>query len=116
MKAAQVYSSDAYGFMLYDFSSQTSQSYFKSWNTFVKLAWDVPRETYTYIVENVLAENFDSLRKQIYTRYVTFFQNLFTSASKEVRHLARIVSQDPRSTVYKNVMMIQEASGLSPWD
>ena len=65
---------------------------------------------------NILAENFDSLRKQIYTRYVTFFQNLFTSASKEVRHLARIVSQDPRSTVYKNVIIIQEASGLSPWD
>ena len=45
IKAGQVYASDVYGFMLYDLSSQASQSYMKSWNTFVKLAWNVPRST-----------------------------------------------------------------------
>ena len=38
LKAGQVYASDVYGFMLYDLSSQSSQSHLKSWNTFVKLA------------------------------------------------------------------------------
>ena len=116
IKAGQVYASDAYGFMLYDLSSQSSQSYLKSWNTFVKLAWNVPLNTYTYIVENCLAENFVSLKKQIYSRYVKFFQNLFTSSSKEVRHLARIVSRDARSTVFRNVQFLLDTSGLSPWD
>ena len=116
LKAVQVYASDAYGFMLYDLQSQGSQSYFKSWNTFVKLAWDVPLDTYTYIVENCLAEKFVPLRKQIYSRYVNFFQNLLTSSSKEVRHLARIVSRDAKSTVFRNIQLIKEISGLSPWD
>ena len=116
IKAGQVYASDVYGFMLYDLSSQASQSYMKSWNTFVKLAWNVPRSTYTYLVENCLAQNFVSLRKQIYSRYVNFFQNLFTSSSKEIRHLVRIISRDARSTVYRNVQFIKELSGLSPWD
>ena len=116
IKAAQVYASDAYGSMLYNFSSNASESFFKSWNTFVKLAWNVPRDTYTYIVENLLANNFSSLKKQILSRYTTFFQSLFTSASKEVRHLARIVSRDARSTVYQNVKLIEQISGLSPWD
>ena len=116
MKACQIYVSDAYGFMLYDLASQSSQSYLKSWNTFVKLAWDVPRSTYTYLVENVLAENFVPFRKQIYSRYVSYFQHLFTSTSQEIRHLARIVSRDARSTVFRNVKFIQEMSGLSPWD
>ena len=116
LKACQVYVSDVYGFMLYDLASQASQSYLKSWNTFVKLAWDVPRDTYTYLVENVLAEKFVPLRKQIYSRYVNFFQHLFTSCSQEIRHLARIVSRDARSTVFKNVRLIEEMSGLSPWD
>jgi hypothetical protein len=62
IKAAQVYASDAYGSMLYNFSSNASESFFKSWNTFVKLAWNVPRDTYTYIVENLLANNFSSLK------------------------------------------------------
>ena len=41
MKAAQVYVSDAYGLMIYDLARQSSQSYLKSWNTFVKLTWEV---------------------------------------------------------------------------
>ena len=116
LKAGQVYCTDAYGFMLYDLSSQASQSFYKSWNTFVKLAWGVPLDTYTYLVENCLAENFVPLRKQICTRYVSFFNKLFTSSSKEIRHLARIVAHDANSTVYKNLKYIQELSGWNPWD
>ena len=116
IKAADIYVNDAYGFMLYDLASQSSQSYLKSWNTFVKLAWEVPRDTYTYLVENVLAENFVPLRKQIYSRYVSFFQHLFTSSSQEIRHLARIVSRDARSSVFRNIQFIKELSGVSPWD
>ena len=116
LKAWQEYVSDAYGFMLYDLGSQASQSYLKSWNTFVKLAWNVPRSTYTYLVENVLADKFVPFRKQIFSRYVNFFQHLFTSCSKEIRHLARIVSRDARSVVWKNVELIKSLSGLSPWD
>jgi hypothetical protein len=65
-----------------------------------------------YLAKNVLAKNFVPLRKQIYSRYVKFFQHLFTSTSKQIRHLARIVSLDARSTVYKNVKLkfIQELS------
>ena len=101
---------------LYDSGSQASQSYLKSWNTFVKLAWDVPRSTYTYLVENVLADKFVPFKKQIFSRYVNFFQHLLTSCSKEVRHLTRIVSRDARSIVWKNVELIKSLSGLSPWD
>ena len=111
-----MYASDVYGFMLCDLASQASQSYLKSWNTFVKLAWNVPLNTYTYLVENCLAENFVPLRKQVCSRYAKFFQSLFSSTSKEVRHLARIVSRDAKSTVYKNVQFLLENSGLSPWD
>ena len=102
--------------MLYDLSSQASQSYFKSWNTFVKLAWNVPLNTYTYLVENTLAANFTSLKKQIMSRFTKFFQNLLTSSSKEVRHLARILSRDARTTLFRNIQYIEEVSGLSPWD
>ena len=63
-----------------------------------------------------MAEKFVPFRKQIFSRYVNFFQNLFSSCSKEIRHLARIVSRDARSIVFKNVKLIEEISGLSPWD
>ena len=102
--------------MLYDLASQASESYFKAWNTCVKLTWNVPRSTFTYIVENTLAARSNSLRNQVYARYVTFFQNLFQSASKEVRHLVRVVARDSRSVTCKNVSLLKSVSGLSPWD
>ena len=100
--------------MLYDFTSFSCESLFKSWNTCIKLIWGVPRST--YLVENVLVSSFVTLRHQVYARYVTYFQGLFKSSSKEVRHLARIVSRDIRSTTCKNVLLIHELTGLSPWD
>ena len=116
MRAVQVFACDGYGTMLYDFSSSSCESLFKSWNTCMKLIWDVPRSTFTYLVENVLASNFMSLRHQIYGRFVNYFQGLFKSSSKEVRHLVRIISRDVRSVTSKNVRLITEVSGLSPWD
>ena len=89
---------------------------FKSWNTCVKLIWGVPRSTYTYLVENVLAADFVSLKNQVYGRYVTYFQNLFKSTSKEIRHLMRIVSRDSRSVTCRNVEHLTNLTGLSPWD
>ena len=102
--------------MLYDLSSSSCESLFKSWNTCMKLIWGVPRGTFTYLVENVLASNFKSLRHQIYGRYVNYFQGLFKSSSREVRHLARIVSRDVRSVTCRNVTLLAELTGLSPWD
>ena len=42
MKAVQVMCMDAYGSMLWDLGSSSSEQFFKCWNTCVKLAFDVP--------------------------------------------------------------------------
>ena len=112
MRAVQVFACDGYGSMLYDLSSFSCESLFKSWNTCIKLIWDVPRSTFTYLVENVLAKNFVPLRHQVYGRYVNYFQGLFKSSSREVRHLVRVVSRDVRSVTSRNVELIKAASGL----
>ena len=116
IRAVQVYACDGYGSMLYDFSSSSCESFFKSWNTCMKLIWKVPRSTFTYLVEHVLAADFTSLRNQVYGRFASYFQNLFRSSSREVRHLARIVSRDARSVTCKNIQHLTTMSGLSPWD
>ena len=82
----------------------------------MKLIWNVPRNTFTYIVDNVLAENSVSLKNQVYGRFTNFFKNLFKSSSKDVRHLVRIVSRDVRSVTSKNVEHLHTLTGLSPWD
>ena len=89
--------------------------FFRSWNTCVKLAWDIPRSTHTYLVENLFGINHVSHKKQLLARYVNFFKNLLKSISKEVQVLANIVARDIRSVTGKNLAYIEQETGLDPW-
>ena len=93
-----------------------AEQFFKAWNTCVKLVFDVPRSTFTYLVEGYLAKEHRSLRNQVLSRYPGFFQNLISSPSKEIRLLANIVSRDPQSTTCRNIKYIERLTELSPWD
>ena len=93
--------------------SDTSEQFFKSWNTAVKLIYGVTRSTFTYLVEGHLAAGHTSLRNQILSRYSGFYRNLLNSPSKEVRILTRIVSADPRSPTCANLKYLQKMTGLS---
>ena len=108
----QTLCSDGYGSMLWDLQSDSAESYFKSWNTCVKLVHEVPRSTFTYLVEGFFASEQSSLRSQILSRYPGFLQKLQSSPSKEIRMLVRIVQVDPRSTTCKNIRYIERLTGL----
>ena len=112
IKMVQILCCDAYGSMLWDLRSNPAEQFFKSWNTCVKLVYRVPRSTYTYLVEGFLASTQCSLRNQILSRYPGFYRNLMTSPSKEVRMLAKMVSEDPRSTTCRNLRYLREVTNL----
>ena len=84
LQMIQVLCCDGYGSMLWNLQSASAESYFKSWNTCVKLVYKVPRSTYTYLVEGFLAKDQTSLRNQILSRYPGFYTKLLNSPSKEI--------------------------------
>ena len=59
-----------------------------AWRTGHKLAWDVPRNCHTYMVQEVLASHVVSLRANLLSREVGFFRSLLASPSSEVTVLA----------------------------
>lgn len=111
IKAVDVMCMDAYGCMLWNLGSASSEQYFKCWNTCVKLVYNIPRNTFTYLVEGFLASEFTSLRNQIISRYAGFYRKLLTSPSREIRGLVRIVSDDPRSTTCANLRLLRDKTG-----
>ena len=113
--ATKVYSSSFYGSELWDLGGGKANQVYKSWNTAVKLAWGCPQQTRTYILQNMLSCGFSSARVDILSKFVSFFKSLRYSASKEVQVLSRLVSRDVRSCTGKNLLLLQELSGLSPW-
>ena len=48
LRAVKVYASSFYGSMLWDLQGNLAKQVFHAWNTCVKLAWHVPRQTHTY--------------------------------------------------------------------
>ena len=113
MQAIQLLCTDAYGSMLWKLNSPGAESFFKSWNTCVKLVHGIPRNTFTYLVEGYFASGQTSLRNQILSRYPGFFRGLLLSPSKEVRFLAKVVSTDPRSSTCLNLRYLSQMTGLT---
>ena len=95
--------------------SLATNMYFNTWTTNVKLAWGVPRNTRTYLVQTVLAPGSTSTRTDILARYVKFFRSLRNAPSHEVRTASLLVGRDLRSITARNLQLIQKDSGQDPW-
>jgi hypothetical protein len=115
IRALQVYNSSHYGSMLWDLEGDAACQYFNSWTTAVKLAWDCPRGTRTYLVQQVLACGTSSARTDILTRYCKFFKSLRNSPSREVAVLANLIARDRRSVTGSNVQLVMLESGCNVW-
>ena len=113
MLAIQLYCSDGYGSMLWDLSSKNVESYFKAWNIQARLAWNVPRETFTYLIEGLLCNDLVTLRNQILSRYPGFVRKLLASPSKEVRFLAKNVMKDQRSNTARNLSFLENIANIN---
>ena len=112
LQAIQLLCTDAYGSMLWDLSSSGAESFFKSWNTCIKLVYGLPRSTFTYLVEGFFAADQTSLRNQILCRYSGFYRKLLLSPSREVKFLARIVASDPRSSTCSNLKYLSKKTSM----
>ena len=88
---------------------------FNAWNTTVKLSRNCPRDTRTYLVQQVLSCSQSTARTDILTRYSKFFNSLRPSTSKEVATMANIASRDIQTTTGRNLRLVERASGLSAW-
>ena len=93
--------------------SNMATQYFNTWNTCVKLAWGLPRNTHTYFLD-YLSGGLVSARVDILGRYLGFYRSLLSSPSREVTILARIVAKDIRSTTAKNLRLLElETDGMT---
>ena len=116
LNAISVYSCHFTGSMLWDLYSESSGQMYRSWNTCVKLVWNLPRSTHNYFVDNLLARDFISVRQRILSQYVSFLRRLRNSVSAEVRIMSVIAAADVRSTTGKNCYNIAREFDSNPWN
>ena len=81
---------------------------FKAWNVQIRNAWHVLHMTHTYLVEHYFAAGQPSLRTQTFRKYSKFVQKLLQFPSKEICFLSKVLLNDPRSTLCKNVWFLND--------
>ena len=114
LTAVRVYASHYYGSMLWQLDSDLVGQFCRTWSTCVKLSYNCPRSTRTWVVENLLATEFHTVQTELMARYVSFHKSLQKSASTEVSFLVEMSKEDERSTTSKNLHFIQDQTGLDP--
>ena len=115
LRAVHVYGGHWYGAMLWDLYGDKANQVYHAWSTCVKLTWDVPRSTHTYLVEDVLAKDFLTVKQQLVGRFIGFFRGLLTSQSPEVQIVANMVGRCALSTTGSNLLKINRETGHDPW-
>ena len=116
LHALKVYCNSFYGCMLWDLAGDGATQVYNSWSTAVKLTWSVPRATRTYLVQQVLSAGLTSAKVDILARYRNFFHSLRKSPCYEVAVMANIAGRDLKSTTGSNLRVVQDSSGLDPWE
>ena len=113
--AVEKYCNAIYGSNLWELSGKEAGMVVSVWQTGHKLAWDVPRNCHTYLVEEVLAAGVASLEASLLSRFHGFFKGLIASPSHEVAVVALLAARDIRSTVGSNLAQLRNMTGLDPW-
>ena len=114
LNAVNLYCCDHYGSMLWDFEGDLANQVFNTWNTCIKLAWDLPRATRSYFL-GYLSGGMVTVKWDIISRYAGFFKGLLSSPSMEVRILARLVAKDIRTTTARNLLVLRRETGGLGW-
>ena len=82
------------------------------WNIQSRLAWNIPYDTHTYLIESYFNQEHQTLRNQILSRYSSFAKKLLHSPSKEIVFLANLVMRDARSTTCSNILYLNRLTNV----
>ena len=114
LRAVKLYAGSHYGSSLWNFGGECAGQYFTAWQTCVKLAWHVPRQTHTYLADSFLCSGQSTVRNDVLSRYTKFVRGLRTSPSTEVSAMFGVVAGDVSTNTGQNLNLIRWETGLDP--
>ena len=79
------------------------------------MAWDLPCSTHTYLVEDVLAKDYLTVKQQLVGRFTNFFKSLLNGKSMEICLVANMVGRCAQSITGGNLIRIHRETGQDPW-
>ena len=91
-KTIRIFGTAFYGSPLWSLNSEEHCKLNRSWNTMVKIVYDLPYETHKRFVEDLT--DFPHLQSMLHGRYVGFVENLKNSKKSEINMLFNLCSSN----------------------
>ena len=89
---------------MWDLFSPSCERLYKAWNVAVRLAWNVPRETHRYLIEDISGCLHPKV--MLASRLVKFVEQLKSSMKMGVRVLASLAVNDQRTVLGQNLLKV----------
>ena len=97
----RIFGTSFYGSPLWSLSSEEHQKPNRSWNTVIKMVWDLPFATHKRFVESMTSV--PHLQSTLQGRYIGFLENLQKSEKSQLQALVNLCLQDHSSNTGQNV-------------
>ena len=97
----RIFGTSFYGSPLWSLNSEEHQKLFRSWNTVVKIIWDLPYATHKRFVESLT--EVPHLQSTLHSRYIGFISNLKDSVKPQLQILFNICHRNLLSNTGRNI-------------
>ena len=106
MRLIGIYSTSMYGSPLWQLDSSEYQKLVRSWNTAIKMTWNLPYATHTRLLEDLCPVA--HLEHTLYSRFISFAQGLYVSNKNPLRLLFRNCVSNLSSVTGNNINFLSE--------
>ena len=96
-----IYACSFYGSNLWNLYHEDVVRIYSSWNTAIKILFDLPRNTHRFFVEPV--SETPHIKNVLCSRYVSFVSSICSTQKHAIRLLASLCKYDKRTTVGENL-------------
>ena len=110
MKLYSIYACSFYSSSLYDLFSKTLDQLYRTWNKSVRILFNVPMDTYTYLIESI--SNSLHPKVMLSSRFVSFHRNNISCGKPGVRLLSNIFKSDLRTSYGRNLTNISNECNI----
>ena len=92
------------------FSDESVQKFFRTWNSNLKVIFDLPVQTHSWIPEKL--DGGDHMKKMIYKRFIKFLSSINKNRRASLKALLKISMNNVRSTTGSNLRSILLDTGV----
>ena len=110
----QIYNSSFTGSPLWDLFSKSSENLEKTYNTSVRLMYDLPRESHCYLIEPVSGN--PHLKFVLLKRFLKFREQVFSCSKTTMKSMFEICQHDARSVTgsnFRKLMLLCEKNSIN---